>query len=181
MSHHCRLLEKPLSDAFLADDQGFYRAHRPISANEIIQAAKTLLSQRVQRIGSLVDYQEIKDFLMAQLSGNYEILAAVFLDASFQVIEFERLFSSEIDSLCPIVPQYTAKRALELNAKKVILAHNALSSQSRPVQADKEIAKRVQVLLATLEIELFDYCVISGSQVTSLTEWGFLKKPQFHH
>ena len=181
MVHHCRLLEKSLSDAFVVDDKGFYRVHRPISANEIIQAAKALLSQRVQRIVSLVDYQEVKDFLMAQLLGNYEILAAIFIDASFHVIEFEWMFSGAIDSLSPLVPRYTARRALELNAAKVILAHNSLSGQPRPVQADKEIAKRVQATLGALEIELFDFCVVSGGQVISLTEWGFLKKPHATH
>ena len=63
------------------------------------------MSQRVQRIGSLVDYQEVKDFLMAQLSGHYEILAAIFIDAYFHVIEFEWMFSGAIDNFSALVPR----------------------------------------------------------------------------
>ena len=181
MVHHCCLLDKSLSDAFVANDAGFYQVSRVISANEIIQAAKVLLNQRFQRIASLVDYQEVKDFLMAQLSGHYEILAAIFLDADFHVIAFELMFSGAIDSVSAIVPRQVARCALELNAAKVILAHNSLSGQPRPVQADKEFAKRVQATLGALEIELFDFCVVSGGQVISLTEWGFLKKPHAAH
>ena len=60
--HHCCLLDKSLSDAFAANDAGFYQISRAVSANEIIQAAKALLNQRFQRIASLVDYQEAKIF-----------------------------------------------------------------------------------------------------------------------
>ena len=70
---------------------------------------------------------------MAQLSGHYEILAAIFLDADFHVIAFELMFSGAIDSVSAPVPRQVATRALELNATKVILAHNSLSGQPRPV------------------------------------------------
>lgn len=176
MYHHCCLLDKSVSEAFKADDAGFYHVSRAVSANDIIQAAKALLSQRFQRIAALVDYQEVKDFLLVQLSGYREILAATFLDADFQVIAFELMSSGVNDSDNVLAPRQVAQRALELNAAKVILAHNAPSGQPRPVQADKNIAKRVQAILEALEIELFDFCVVASGQVISLAEWGFLKK-----
>ena len=177
--HYSSLLDKSLSDAFIANDAGCYHVSRAVSANEIIQAAKALLSQRFQGLVSLVNTQEIKDFLLAQLSNHAEILAAVFLDAKDQVIAFELVFSGIVDSNPAFVSRQVARRALELNAQKIILAHHVLADQPRPVQADKTIAVRVQAALAAVEIELFDFYVVSRGQVISLVEWGFLKKILF--
>jgi DNA repair protein RadC len=177
--HYSSLLDKSLSEAFKADDGGYYQVSRAVSANEIIQAAKTLLSQRFQKWASLADYQTIKDFLLAQLSGHYEILAAVFMDAEFQVIGFELLSSGIVEDNPSGVSLRVARRALELDARKVVVAHNVLADQSRPLPADKQIATRLQVTLEALEIECFDYCVVSGAQVISLAEWGFLSKKPF--
>jgi len=173
--HDCCLLKKFFSDVFVPDNKGFYRVQRPVSESDIIQAAKSLLNERLKREEALVDYQEIKDFLMVQMSDHYETLSALFLDAA-GLIAFEWMFSGRLDTYSALLPRHVARSALEVNATKVILAHSTAPGQPRPVQADRDIAKRVQDTLGTLEIE-FDYCFISDGRVISLTEWGFLKKP----
>ena len=179
---YASLLDKSLSDAFQADDAGYYRVSRAVSANEIIQAAKALLSQRFQKWPSLADDQTVKDFLLAQLSGHTEILAAIFMEADSQVIGWEWLSSGVTEDHPLCVSLRVARRALELNAQKVILAHNLPADSSRPsLQRDRQIAERVQMTLAALEIQLRDYFVISRTQVISLIEWGALKTNPLVH
>jgi DNA repair protein RadC len=179
--HYSSLLDKSLSDAFKANDAGYYQVSRAVSANEIIQAAKTLLSQRFQRWASLADYQAVKDFLLAQLSDHTEMLAAVFMDAECQVIAFECLSSGVVEDNPSGVSLRVARRALELNARKVIVAHNVSADQLRPLPADKQIAAKLQITLEALEIAFFDYCVVSRVQLISLMEWGFLQTQPFTH
>ena len=179
--HYCSLLDKSLSDAFNADDTGFYHVSRAVSANEIIQAAKALLSQRFQKWASLADYQTVKDFLLAQLSGHTEILAILLMDGESQVTGFELMSSGVVEDNPSCITRRVARRVLELNARKVIVAHNLPADQLRPLPADKQIAARLQTTLEALEIEFFDYCVVSQARVISLMEWGFLEKNPFIH
>lgn len=175
--HYCSLLDNSLSDAFNADDAGVYHVSRAVSANEIIQAAKALLSQRCQKWASLADYQTVKDFLLAQLSGHYEILAVLLMDSESQVMAFEFMSSGVVENNPSRITCQVARRALELNARKVIVAHHLPAEQLiRPLPADKQIAARLQTTLEMLEIECFDYCIVSQARVISLMEWGFLKK-----
>lgn len=176
VDYYRSLPDKSLSDAFQADGTGHYRVSRTVSANDIIQAAKILLSQHLQGLVALSDYQEVKDFLLAQLSGHLEILAAVFMDGKSQVITFEKVLTGAIGDNPMYVSRQVAQRALELNAQKVILARNDACGMTGPVQVDKQIAVRVQATLKALEIDLFDFCVISRGRTISLVEWGFLKE-----
>jgi DNA repair protein RadC len=66
------------------------------------------------------------------------------------------------------------KRALELNATRVILAHNHPSGVPEPSQVDIEITRLLMESLKMFEIEVLDHIVVGGTQTTSFAASGLL-------
>ncbi|TFH48539.1 MAG: hypothetical protein E4H01_06125, partial [Lysobacterales bacterium] len=64
------------------------------------------------------------------------------------------------------------KRALELNAAAVILAHNHPSGVCEPSQADERITRRIKSALDLVDIRLLDHLIVGGNESTSLASRG---------
>ena len=71
-------------------------------------------------------------------------------------------------------PREVVKRALQVNAAAVILAHNHPSGVAEPSQADEMITARVRDALALVDIRVLDHLIVGGTQVTSLAERGLI-------
>ncbi|MFT5032188.1 MAG: DNA repair protein RadC [Bacteroidia bacterium] len=54
------------------------------------------------------------------------------------------------------------KRALELNAAALIVAHNHPSGVAEPSRADIAITGRLREALALADIRLLDHCIVAG-------------------
>jgi len=66
------------------------------------------------------------------------------------------------------------RRALDLGARALILAHNHPSGSSEPSKADVRATSSLQRLLHAIEIELVDHLVIGRGAITSMREQGCL-------
>src|SRR5437762_8024535 len=101
-----------LPDALIAEGNELYRpARTTLSATEIIEAAKALLSQRFRRIKFIANSQDAKDFFVTQLTGyDYEVFAVAFLDIKHWMIAFEPMFRGTINA-ASIWPREVVKRA----------------------------------------------------------------------
>jgi len=66
------------------------------------------------------------------------------------------------------------KRALELGARALILAHNHPSGSPEPSAADIRSTRRLEVLLNSLDIELIDHFVVARWAIVSMREGGYL-------
>ncbi len=164
-----------LPDAFIAEGNELYRpARTSLSATEIIEAAKALLSQRFRRIKFIANSEDAKDFFVTQLTGyDYEVFAVAFLDIKHRMIAFEPMFRGTINT-ASVWPRDVVKRALELNATRVILAHNHPSGVPEPSQADIEITRLLKESFKMFEIEVLDHIVVGGTQTTSFADSGLL-------
>ena len=68
--------------------------------------------------------QRAKDYLRMQIGGrSHEVFAVMFLDAKSQLIRFEEMFRGTLTQTS-VYPREVVKRALELHAGSVVLAHN---------------------------------------------------------
>jgi len=88
------------------------------------------------------------------------------------------------DNICPyniilitingaaIYPREVVKRALELNAAALIVAHNHPSGVAEPSRADLAITARLKQALELVDIRLLDHCIVAGAEVVSLAERG---------
>ncbi|MGC9128174.1 MAG: JAB domain-containing protein, partial [Acidithiobacillus sp.] len=65
-----------------------------------------------------------------------------------------------------------AKRALELNAAALIVAHNHPSGVAEPSLADRQLTRRLEQALELLDIRLLDHFVVGETEALSLREDG---------
>lgn len=74
----------------------------------------------------------------------------------------------------PVYPREVVKRALELNAKALILVHNHPSGDATPSRADIEMTHRVARACEVLDLVLHDHLVIGKGQEVSFRAAGYL-------
>lgn len=110
------------SNALLVrDDEGQYR---PASAEEVLQQARRVLSQRVRRGATMSSPQAVKDYLRLQIGVlEHEVFTVIFLDAQHRLIALKEMFRGTV-SQTSVYPREVVKESLALNAAAVILAHN---------------------------------------------------------
>jgi DNA repair protein RadC len=66
------------------------------------------------------------------------------------------------------------RRALELSAVAMILAHNHPSGDPTPSSADVEITKQIVAAAGALKIVVHDHLIVGGDQVASLRALGLM-------
>ena len=164
----------PLPDAFKAVGNGFYRLTRLATAKEIMQAAQSLMSQRLRCDIAFANQETIKDFFRVQLAPlEHEVFAVAFLNQRQRVFTFEILDRSGC-CISGLKPADVARRALELNAAYVILAHTHSPERPEPCVVDDYLTTRYRDALRLFNISILDHLVISGSHVMSFSECGLL-------
>lgn len=76
------------------------------------------------------------------------------------------------ECLIPLRP--TVRRAFDLDAHRVVLAHNHPSGAARPSSDDIAATLQLRVVVEPLEIRLDDHCVVAGNHVASMKALGLL-------
>jgi DNA repair protein RadC len=156
---------------FTSDATG---ATRPATADEILEAARTILAHRVRRGAAISNPRHTRDYLRLHLAPrDHEVFAILFLDNRHRVIEFVSLFRGTIDG-ASVHPREVVKEALSRNAAAVILAHNHPSGVAEPSQADELITHRLRDALALVDVRVLDHFVVTGDDVVSFAERGLL-------
>jgi DNA repair protein RadC len=136
----------------------------------LLRLLKHPLRQRTQ-LGS---HEAVKTYLRARLGAlPREVFHVLFLDKRHQLIADERLGVGTVDH-APVYPREVARRALELSASAVLLAHNHPSGDPAPSRADIEMTKLVVEALRVLGIAVPDHFIVAGDQVASLRTQGLM-------
>ena len=103
-----------------------------------------------------------------------EILAVLYLNTRNEPVSFEKLFHGGIDQA--IVCTCTlAKRALTLNASRLVCIHNHPCDQATPSAADIRITERIAHALELLDIDLLDHLIVTKTGFFSFMEEGMLR------
>ena len=159
------------NNLFTSDATG---ATRLATADEILEAARTILAHRVRRGAAISNPRHTRDYLRLHLAPHdHEIFAILFLDTRHRVIEFVPLFRGTVDG-ASVYPREVVKEALARNAAAVILAHNHPSGVAEPSQADELITNRIRDALALVDIRVLDHFVVTGDDIVSFAERGLL-------
>jgi DNA repair protein RadC len=103
-----------------------------------------------------------------------ELFVVMFLNARNQVISTEVMFEGDLTTSA-VYPRQVVKRALELNAAAVVIAHNHPSGNVNPSQDDMTLTKKLKTALKTVDIFLHDHIIIvPGNDHTSFSDRGLL-------
>ena len=159
------------SSLLVRDAQGRYL---PASADQIIEAARQVIDQKMQRGVSFTSPTLVKEYLVAKLSGfEHEVFAVLFLDTQHRLIEYSEMFRGTIDS-ASVYPREVVKEALRLNSAAVIISHNHPSGNLEPSSADKALTARLKEALALVDVRTLDHIIVAGADTTSFAERGLL-------
>jgi len=144
------------------------------SDDDILQAAREVMDQRVA-YGTVFDSPtRVKDFLVTRLGAETrEHFMVMFLSAQHAMIASEIMFSGTL-SQTSVYPREVVRRALELNAAAVILAHNHPSGQPEPSRADEYLTKTLRDALKLIDVRVLDHGVVAASRTVSFAERGLM-------
>lgn len=102
-----------------------------------------------------------------------ECFACLFLDSQHHLLAFEVLFEGTLDAAA-VYPREVVRRALELGAQALILAHNHPSGRLEPSQADRRLTEKLTAALALVDMRVLDHLIVAGPDCLSFAERGLL-------
>ena len=118
--------------------------------------------------------EEVEKYLKLNLANEPdEWFAVMFLTSQHRLIRYEKLFRGTIDS-SQVHIRVVARRALELNAAALILAHNHPSGIAEPSNADQRITARVKDALSIFDVRVLDHVIVSPNETCSFARRGLL-------
>ena len=97
----------------------------------------------------------------------------LFLDARARLIADEVMGHGTVDR-APVYPREVARRALELHASTVVLAHNHPSGTDSASRDDVAMTREVRRALQVLGIVLHDHFIVAGDSCVSMSGQGLL-------
>jgi DNA repair protein RadC len=96
-----------------------------------------------------------------------EIFRILFLDKRNGLIADEIQGEGTVDHT-PVYPREVVRRALELGASAIILAHNHPSGDPTPSQADIKMTKQIATIAESMGISLHDHLIVGRDGHASL-------------
>jgi len=128
----------------------------------------------LRRRDVIASWAAAKAYLQARLRAlPREAFHVLFLDKKNQLIADERMGEGSI-SHAPVYPREVVRRALELSASGVLLAHNHPTGDPTPSSADVEMTRQVVAACRALDIAVHDHLIVGGDQVASLKALGLM-------
>ena len=165
------LLKTSVSD--LARVKGLGPAKRAEIA-AVLEIARRSLATELREQTVLGSLEAVKYYCQLQLSGlKHEVFSVLFLDSKLRLIVMEQLFTGTLTQTA-VYPREVARRALELGASGVILAHNHPSGVAEPSRADELLTGALKNALALIDVRVLDHLVVGSSDVISFAERGLL-------
>jgi len=140
----------------------------------VLEIARRALLQQLEARPVLAAMAQVKDYVSLQLRNlPHEMFAVLFLDSQHRLIRLEEMFRGTLTQTS-VYPREVVKRALELHAGAVILAHNHPSGMTEPSRADQVLTERLKAALQLVDVRVLDHLVVAGPCVTSFAERGLL-------
>ena len=159
------------SSLLVRDDQGRYLM---ATADQILEAARQVIDQKIRRGASFTSPSEVKDYLKAKLSGyEREVFAVMLMDSKHCLIEYVELFQGTIDQAA-VYPREVVKLAMQHNAAAMIISHNHPSGNPEPSRADEMLTKRLKDALALVDVRVLDHIIVAGNDTASFAERGLI-------
>ena len=150
-------------------------SHNTAIAIRAIRAAGIrLLQQNVMNRPVLNSWQRLIEYVEAAMANETnEHFRVLFLNKKNEVIKDEVQQTGTVDHT-PAYPREVMKRALELGATALILAHNHPSGDPTPSPADVSLTKQIIKAAAPFDIVIHDHLVISRNGTQSFKSLGLI-------
>ena len=97
----------------------------------------------------------------------------IYLNNSNKVIEQLQLSKGGITGTLVDV-RITLRKALEVGATSIILAHNHPSDTLKPSEADKQLTQKLKTAAQSLDIKVLDHLIVTEKSYFSFADEGVL-------
>jgi len=137
-------------------------------------AAVRLAKEEVYEKPVLSSWQSLMDYCRSSMGfAKTEQFRVFFLNRKNMLIADEIQQEGTVDHT-PVYPREVVKRALELGATAIILAHNHPSGDAAPSKNDIEITREIKEAGEKLGIVLHDHIVVARNGTTSFKSSGLI-------
>lgn len=124
------------------------------------QLALRVGREKVKKAPVLSSRLELMDYLYTLFAGKErEEFHVLFTDAKLGLIADETLFTGTLTE-ASVGPREVVKRALELNAAGLIVAHNHPSGTPKPSRADEDITSLLMMACTAVGLSLHDHVIV---------------------
>jgi DNA repair protein RadC len=135
---------------------------------------RSVLKEPIRERVPIGSFTQLLDYLGVSLKyETVEVLRMLYLDRKNGLISDEEANRGTVDHV-PIYPREIVRRALELGASAVIMAHNHPSGDPTPSEADVSFSQQVDRALSIMNIALHDSLIVGKHGVASLRSLGRL-------
>jgi DNA repair protein RadC len=133
-----------------------------------------VLREEASNAPILTDSQALIDYLFADMAHlPAERLRVLFLNSRNWLLRDEMMSEGSVNE-APIYPREIMRRALEVSATALILAHNHPSGDPAPSKGDIKATQRVAEAAKTLDIQIHDHVILARGGWTSFKRLGLL-------
>jgi DNA repair protein RadC len=140
----------------------------------VIEIGRRALAQELTHRPVFDAPASVKRYVQLHLAGkDFEVFAVLFMDAQHRLLAFEEMFRGTLTQTS-VYPREIAKRALDLHAAAVIVAHNHPSGLAEPSIADEALTQTLTSALRLIDVRVLDHLVVGRCDVVSFAERGLL-------
>jgi DNA repair protein RadC len=140
-------------------------------------AALRLLEGELKHRDILNSWNLLFDYLIADLArAHVENVRGLFFDEKYGLISSDLLMTGTIRYVS-IQPRTIVKRALDLHASYVIIAHNHPSGDPTPSVEDLRTTKYLKNSLSLMDLTLLDHIIIGNGVHISLRDLDWISDP----
>ena len=145
------------------------------AALKIVQAAALRLARaEIQDRPLLSNWDRLLAYLTAVMAREpVEQFRVLYLDTRNRLLADEAQSRGTVNHT-PVYPREVVRRALELQATAIILAHNHPSGDPAPSRDDIEMTREIARAAAALSITLHDHIIVGNGRTLSFRRQGLL-------
>lgn len=145
-----------------------------VQLQAVLEMARRALEEEMRLDDVMSSPTAVRRYLQSWLRNrSYEVFVGIFLDTRNQVITAEELFRGTLNQTS-VYPREVARRALQLNAAALIVAHNHPSGSAQASSSDEALTRQLKAALGLLDIALLDHLIVAGNKVVSMAEQGLV-------
>jgi len=140
----------------------------------VLEIARRALARNLEDRSVFHAPDQVRDFLSLHLGAlQHEVFSVLFLDSQHRMLKLEEMFRGTLTQTS-VYPREIVRRALELHAAAVILAHNHPSGVAEPSRADEYLTQQLKSALQLVDVKVLDHMIVAGGRVVSFAERGLL-------
>jgi DNA repair protein RadC len=137
-------------------------------------AAVRLAREEITGAPVLSSWQSLLDYCRATMGhAKNEQFRLFYLNKKNAIIADELQQTGTVDHTA-VYPREVVKRALDLGARAIIMAHNHPSGDTKPSQGDIEMTLAIKEVSEKLGIRLHDHIIVGKSGTSSFKSLGLL-------